>query len=185
MDFTLLVNISARAWGLTILSLLHQGVPARQSRLLAASGAGRTAFRQSLDHLIQIGVLERNPGHGHPLRAEFRLTETGTIAAALAAHLLAGTSDEEQTLLRRTWTVPVLTVMREPCYFTDIRQAVSPITDRALSQVLKAMEDQDWVERSVDGDARPPRPVYTTVNRGSQISRMTARVLAGESAGGD
>lgn len=40
-----------------------------------------------MDHLIKIGLLERNPGYGHPLRPEFRLTQLGIEAAA--ANMLA------------------------------------------------------------------------------------------------
>lgn len=84
MDISQLVNITSRAWALPILSSLHTGVAGRQAPLLAATGASRTAFAQSMEHLISIGLLERNPGHGHPLRPEFRLTPPGIEAAAIA-----------------------------------------------------------------------------------------------------
>lgn len=84
MDISLFVNITSRAWALPILSNLHTGVAGRQAPLLAATGASRTAFAQSMEHLISIGLLERNPGHGHPLRPEFRLTPSGIKAAAIA-----------------------------------------------------------------------------------------------------
>ncbi|MGB7270169.1 MAG: transcriptional regulator, partial [Albidovulum sp.] len=51
MDIVLFVNITSRAWALPILSNLHEGVAGRQAPLLAATGASRTAFSQSLDHL--------------------------------------------------------------------------------------------------------------------------------------
>ena len=37
-----------------------------------------------MDHLIELGLLERNPGYGHPLRPAFRLTELGRTVATLA-----------------------------------------------------------------------------------------------------
>ena len=80
MDISEIVNVASRAWALPILNCLHGGVPGRQAPLLAATGAGRTAFAQSIGHLIEIGLVERNPGHGHPLRPEFRLTEAGKAA---------------------------------------------------------------------------------------------------------
>ena len=57
MDITTLVNISSRAWAVPILSSLHSGIAGRQAPLLAATGASRTAFAQSMEHLIKIGLL--------------------------------------------------------------------------------------------------------------------------------
>ncbi len=143
MDINLLVKLTARAWSLPILASLHQGVPGRQAPLLAATGAGRTAFAASLAHLLQLGLLERNPGHGHPLRPEFRLTATGQEAAAMAARLLGTVACAEGALLRRSWTVPILALTGQPRRFSAIRSELSPITDRALSASLKQLEDHD------------------------------------------
>lgn len=174
MDIALLVNITSRAWALPILSNLHEGVAGRQAPLLAATGASRTAFAQSLDHLIAIGLLERNPGHGHPLRPEFRLTPHGKTAAAIANKIKNVSGDEDQDLLRRSWTLPVLTSLHAPRHFNEIKRSLHTITDRALSQSLKSMEVRNWVCRSVDEAARPPRSIYRAVNTGGQISRITA-----------
>ena len=174
MDIALFVNITSRAWALPILSNLHEGVAGRQAPLLAATRASRTAFSQSLDHLIAIGLLERNPGHGHPLRPEFRLTPRGKTAAAIAKKIQDVSSEEDQDLLRRSWTLPVLTTLHLPSHFNDIRRSLQTITDRALSQSLKSMEVRNWVSRSVDDAARPPRSIYRAVNTGGEISRITA-----------
>ena len=174
MDITLLVNITSRAWALPILAKLHEGVPGRQAALLTATGAGRTAFAQSMEHLVTLGLVERNPGHGHPLRPEFRLTEPGRAAASLASRIQIVSEGQGRDLLRRAWTLPILTSLAKPRPFNDIRRSLVPITDRALSQSLKAMEARDWVERSVDDIARPPRSIYSAINLGSEISRIAA-----------
>ncbi len=167
------VNITSRAWALQILSKLHVGVPGRQATLLTATGASRTAFAQSMDHLIKIGLLERNPGHGHPLRPEFRLTQLGTTAAAIAHQIHGVTGSEDQDLLRRSWTVPVLTSLHTSSHFNDIKRSLPAITDRALSQSLRFMENRNWVRRSVNEAARPPRSIYCAVNTGGKISKIT------------
>ncbi|MEP4769151.1 MAG: winged helix-turn-helix transcriptional regulator [Roseibium sp.] len=168
------VNITSRAWALPILSSLHSGVAGRQAPLLAATGASRTAFAQSMDHLISIGLLERNPGHGHPLRPEFRLTQLGVSGAAIASKVQSLSAEEDQYLLRRSWTLPVLSSLHTPSHFNDIKRSLTTITDRALSQSLKSMEDRNWVCRNVDEMARPPRSIYSAVNTGSAISKVTA-----------
>ena len=178
MDINDLVKLTSKAWSLTILSLMHEGVPGRQGPLLAASGASRTAFAQSLAHLTEIGMLERNPGHGHPLRPEFRLTARGLLAAALARRITELSRPEDRDLMRRCWTVPVLTTLRGPVRYGDIRRGLPDITDRALSSSLKSLEERDWVERKVDGAARPPRSLYLAVNCGQAISGIAANALA-------
>ncbi|NIZ14178.1 winged helix-turn-helix transcriptional regulator [Phaeobacter sp. HF9A] len=174
MDIKALVNITSRAWALPILSSLHSGIAGRQAPLLAATGASRTAFAQSMDHLIEIGLIERNPGHGHPLRPEFRLTPLGAAAAATASKIGDIVAEEDWPLLRRSWTVPVLTTLHRPSHFNDIKRNLPMITDRALSQSLKSMEARNWVDRRVDGAARPPRSIYCAVNTGGLISQITA-----------
>jgi DNA-binding HxlR family transcriptional regulator len=173
MDINQFVNITSRSWAIPILSSLHEGVPGRQATLLTATGASRTAFAQSMDHLIKIGLMERNPGHGHPLRPEFRLTQLGLTVAAMANKIQTVSENEDQELLRRSWTIPILTSLHRPSYFNEIKRNLSPITDRALSQSLKNMENRHWVQRDVNDTARPPRSIYSAVNFGCEISRIT------------
>ncbi|MDC0658259.1 winged helix-turn-helix transcriptional regulator [Leisingera sp. SS27] len=168
------VNVTSKAWAMPILSCLHSGVAGRQAPLLAASGAGRTAFAQSMDHLIEMQLIERNPGYGHPLRPEFRLTQLGIPAAAIAHKIYGVSKEEDQPLLRRSWTLPILTSLHTPSHFSGIKRTLPAITDRALSQSLKSMEAKSWVCRSVDAAARPPRSIYRAVNTGGVISQLIA-----------
>ena len=173
MDIMELVKLTTRAWSLEILTGLNEGVPGRQAPLLARTGASRTAFRDSLDHLFQLGLLERNPGHGHPLRPEFRLTEKGQ-ALAMTAATITGVSDKAgRALLRKSWTVPVLALTMTPSRFTGIKHGLPGITDRALSKSLEGLQDQQWIRRDVDVRARPLRPTYQAVNAGRQIALVT------------
>lgn len=178
MDIKKFVNTTSRAWAIPILASLHAGVAGRQAPLLAATGASRTAFAQSMDHLISIGLLERNPGYGHPLRPEFRLTQFGVSAATIANKIQSVTAEEDQGLLRRSWTLPVLTAIHRPSYFNDIKRNLRTITDRALSQSLKTMEVRSWVVRHVDEASRPPRTTYRAVNTGGLISSVTASEIS-------
>lgn len=173
MDIKIFVNITSKAWSMPILAQMHAGIPGRQAPLLTATGAGRTAFAQSMEHLIALGLIERNPGHGHPLRPEFRLTELGRHAAELADQIHLASKDDDQTLLRRAWTLPVLAALHTPRHFSEIKHDLSPITDRALSQSLKTMEAKSWVNRRIDQATRPPRARYTAANMGVTISQIT------------
>ncbi len=172
MDIKTIVKVTSKAWSLDILALMHAGTMGRQSSLLSASSAGRTALNQSLNHLVDIGLIERNPGHGHPLRPEFLLTPQGVEIAIFADKIKKAVSNpNEQLLLRRTWSIPVLIVSQKPRYFTDIRNDLLTITDRALSQSLKQLEAKDWLLRKIDPASRPPRPLYQASNVGACISQ--------------
>ena len=180
MDITAFVNLTSRAWALPILAKLFEGVPGRQAPMLVATGARRTAFGQSMAHLIDLGLIERNPGHGHPLRPEFRLTPQGRDAAKIAHGILGVPGAGAQDVLRRAWTVPILAVLGRPQQFSQIKRRLTTISDRALSQSLQGMEEVAWVQRRVDADLRPPRPLYLAVNAGAAIQTATRDlVLAG------
>ncbi|MDJ0657464.1 MAG: winged helix-turn-helix transcriptional regulator [Xanthomonadales bacterium] len=171
MDINFLVKLTSRAWSLKILSVLHSGVAGRQAPLIAATNASRTAFVSSLNHLLQLELLEKNPGHGHPLRPEFRLTRSGVVAAEMASRIVNAVPDEEDfAIVRRSWAVPVLAVTRSPERFSIIKSALGPITDRALSQSLETLEKQDWLNRAISFSSRKPFPTYQAVNAGLQIN---------------
>ncbi len=172
MDIRLLVNLTSKAWCLNILALLHAGVPGRQAPLLAATSASRTSFTSSLQHLVHLGLLERNPGHGHPLRPEFRLTARGIAAAEAASRIVSVIPDENDfALLRRSWSVPVLAVTATPQRFSVIKSGLMTITDRALSMSLGMLEDKAWLKRAVDTSQRTPFPTYQAVNAGKRINK--------------
>ena len=172
MDINILIKVTSRAWSLNILAQMHRGTPGRQAPLLCATGAGRTAFSQSLRHLVNLGLLERNPGHGHPLRPEFCLTSKGKGIAKVANQIDSLICQpSEHTLLRRAWTVPILTVSQDPRYFGEIKSRLIPITDRALSQSLKQLETFKWLHREIETTSRPARARYLAIRTGAEISR--------------
>lgn len=178
------ITITSRAWALPILARLQEGVPGRQASLLQATGASRTAFAQSMQHLIETGLVERNPGYGHPLRPEFRLTAMGQNTAPFASDILLATDAQDQDLLRRNWVLPILTSLNRDTHFNQIRVRLPKITDRALSHTLKSLEDRDWVQRCVDQAARPPRSAYQPINTGLTLSQITGGFVELGSPGG-
>jgi len=172
MDINFLVKITSRAWSLKILALLHQGLPGRQAPLLSAAQASRTAFAASLSHLVDLELLERNPGHGHPLRPEFRLTLKGVEIAKIAAEIVGTTATPSETaILRKSWTVPILAVTKVPRHFIEIKSELPSLTDRALSQSLGLLHEQNWLLRNVDASNWPPRPIYQAANTGIKINK--------------
>lgn len=178
MDIKNIVKITSRAWSLEILAMIYSGVPGRQAPLLSSIGANRTAFAKSLAHLVSLGLLERNPGHGHPLRPEYRLTLEGAKIAKVAGNIVdIVPSGEEFAVLRRTWTIPVLAVVQTPRRFTEIKSELFSITDRALSKSLDQLQELKWLQREIDIEVRPPRPSYQAVNTGFKICQAVNNSL--------
>ena len=178
MSTTEFVILTSRAWALPILSQMRKGIAGRQALLLLVTGASRGAFVQSLNHLISMGYLERNPGHGHPLRPEFRLTKQGVEVATLAENILAVAKGEGQDLLRRSWTLPVPASLYKPSVFGEVKGKLPTISDRALSQSLKSLEDQMWLTRRIEQVSRPPRSMYSSTNTGWAISEALTDAIS-------
>ncbi len=172
MNIKLLVKLTSRAWSLNILALMHSGVPGRQAPLLAATSASRTSFAASLKHLVDLGLIEKNPGHGHPLRPEFRLTPSGILVAAAASRIVKAVPDETDfSLLRHNWTVPILALIAEPRRFSMIRSDLMTITDRALSKSLYQLEEKAWLKREINLSNRIPYPTYHANNEGMMVNQ--------------
>lgn len=119
--------------------------------------------------------MRRMPGHGHPLRPEYVLTEKGEAVSAWAAQLDKALQGDGWPLARRTWTLPVLRAAAPVRRFAEIRLALSPVTDRALSQSLQSMCARDWLCRIVDTDASPPSVSYAPSGRGKKLSPILQR----------
>ncbi|MEM7519912.1 MAG: winged helix-turn-helix transcriptional regulator [Pseudomonadota bacterium] len=178
MDIRFLVKLTSRAWCLPTLSLMHDGVAGKQAALLRHTGAGRTAFGQSMENLIALELVERTPGHGHPFRPEYRLTLKGQPIAAMAAQVQhALPAPAAAPLLRRSWTLPILAVSQTPRFFSGLKDALPMITDRALSQSLKQLREADWISRHVDVGLMPPRPIYAAANAGRSIGAAARQHL--------
>lgn len=170
MDKIRLVNLCSRTWALTALGLMENGISGRVSPLAAAAGCGRTSMSASVEHLVLLGLLEKNPGHGHPLRPEYRFTSQGAKIAEWALELDSFVkSDDEKILLRNKWTLPLLSCIDDEARYSEIRRQLIPVTDRALSASLGKLTNSDWLKRKVKGSTSPPIVSYCTLNKGKKL----------------
>ncbi len=165
-----LVNLCSRTWSLTALSLMAHGVSCRVSPLAAAAGCGRNSMGASVEHLTSLGLLERNPGHGHPLRPEYRLTPEGIYVAEWAKGLSSLIkSDRDQALLRNKWSLPLISCLPEERRYSEIRRELIPITDRALSSCISKLTEESWIKRSVSINISPPTVTYRPLKTGQRV----------------
>ena len=122
--------------------------------------AGRTSISAALKHLIELGYLRKNPGHGHPLRPQYRLTAKGKRVGAWAFSMDELLKPADWKVARRSWTLPILRESIPSRRFAELRSGLHPVTDRALSESLKVMGDRHWIARRVDAEASPPSVSY-------------------------
>jgi DNA-binding HxlR family transcriptional regulator len=170
MDKKHLVNLCSRTWSITALALMARGVSGRVSPLAAEAGCGRTAMSVSVEHLIDLGLLERNPGHGHPLRPEFRLTLMGLHIAEWALELGSfAESESDKALMRSKWTLPLIDCLHQERRYSDLRRELVPVTDRALSNCLSKLTEHRWVNRLVSVDTVPPMVRYHSFRVGQKV----------------
>jgi DNA-binding HxlR family transcriptional regulator len=154
-------------WAPPALVLLSDRGAARFVELERKLGVGRASLRRALDALIELGYAAPNPGYGHPLRPEYRITRTGVDAAAFVRRAVQ--SPARETLLRK-WSVPVLVELHEPRRFSELRAALPGVTPRALALALRDLEQARLVRREVL-PTRPPSTIYRTTPRSAALGR--------------
>ena len=170
MDKTWLVNICTRGWSLKALALMAAGCPARVSPLAAAAGCGRTAMGASVSQLVALGLLQRNAGHGHPLRPEYCLTSLGEAVASWALTLDGLVPQpEDNQMLRAKWALPVISTLNANARYSVVRKKLSPVSDRALSICFGRLAERQWIERIVCVESTPPAVSYHTLDLGELV----------------
>ena len=163
-----LIGLFHHRWAPPALALLATREGARFVELQRRLAVGRESLRRALDALLELGLAQRNPGYGHPLRPEYLVTASGRDAGATCARVLAAAPDQD--LLLRKWSVPTLAQLDEPRRFSELRAALPGVTPRALALALKDLEDGGLVRRDVL-DTRPPSTLYRLTPAGARVER--------------
>jgi DNA-binding HxlR family transcriptional regulator len=156
-----LISLFHRRWAVPLLAELHRLRGAKFVTLVNRLGASAGSVRQTLGHLIEHGLVKRNPGYGHPLRPEYLLTgdgaQVGPACSRLAEQIEA--RDLADMALRK-WSMPILHALGGGAMrFAALRESLPGVTDRALTLGLKDLLGSDLVERAVV-DEFPPTTEY-------------------------
>lgn len=167
----LLVQLGSHRWLVPLLADLAAHKGARFVELIHRLGLPRDSLTRTLDAAATIGWVQRNPGHGHPLRPEYVLTETGKAAAARAA-----TINEAQAAIglppgaATRWSLPLVAGIGAGHHrFNALARLLAPATPRALSQGLSALGERGLVRREVI-DMRPPTSLYGLTRNGEILA---------------
>lgn len=131
-------------------------------------GVPRETLSKTLSSLIEVGLIGRNPGYGHPLRPEYVLTSAGRQIAKRCLPLLDALPDRELSL--KKWTMAVLAAVGSGARFTDLRGEL-PASPRALTLALKDLQVLGLVEREIV-EGYPPTTRYRPTPAGRRLQRL-------------
>lgn len=170
-DFQRLPQFFHRRWTVPILAELSVRRGCKFAWLVHTLGAGRAVVRQTLDDLIDLGLVQRNAGYGHPLRPEYLLTDRGrAVAPACAALMGALRAADVLDVGLKKWSMPTLAAVGSGAdRFGAIARRLGGATDRAVSLALKDLRAVRLIDRRVDAGA-PPAPIYATTTRGLALA---------------
>src|SRR2546421_6886856 len=132
-----LIALFHHRWSAPVLAELLRQKGSRFAALAGGLGVGRESLRRTLDSLLELGLVARNPGYGHPLRPEYVLTRRGHAVAERCRRLLAALDDGTADVALRKWSLPLLVALRRPSRFSELRAELTGVTGRALALALK------------------------------------------------
>ena len=163
-------------WAVPVLAELHRGGGGRFVNLGHTLGVSRESLRRTLTFLAASGLIERNPGKGHPLRPEYLLTGSGAQLGEPAAALTDLLRDLGATDVGlKKWSLPVLIQLTDERRFSQLSGALPDTSNRALTLTLKDLEAAGLVSRTVTTDY-PPATVYAATAPGLELARAAARL---------
>ena len=167
-------------WAVPVLAELHRGRGGRFVNLSHTMGVSRESLRRTLTFLTESGLIQRNPGKGHPLRPEYLLTADGAHLGEPAAALTDLLQDLDATDVGlKKWSLPVLTLLTTEQRFSEIRKALREVTNRALTLTLKDLEATGLISRTVTTDY-PPATVYAATSSGRRLAQAADRLRTPE-----
>jgi DNA-binding HxlR family transcriptional regulator len=167
----LLVQLGSHRWLVPLLADLAAHRGARFVELIHRLALPRDSLARTLEAAATIGWIARNPGHGHPLRPEYILTEAGEAAAARATTIAAAQGAVGLPPGAATrWGLPLVAgIGAGHDRFNALSRLLAPATPRALSQGLAALGKHGLVQRDVL-DGRPPTSRYGLTGSGRLLA---------------
>jgi DNA-binding HxlR family transcriptional regulator len=144
-------------WNIPILSYLFELEGAKFVTLINRLKISRSVLSSTLNVLIKKGLVQRNPGYGHPLRPEYLLTPEGKKIAPLCKEIMKSVEEQgDWRLIQSKWAFPVLFLLtKSGVRFSELKSGLPPITSRALSEELKLLLSEGYIKRSITDDYPP------------------------------
>lgn len=169
-DLSPLISLVHHRWNIPVLALLHKHSGCKYVTMVNSLGVSRASLSASLADLIEMGLVYRNTGHGHPMRPEYLLTNEGSEIGAICANLNAAVQRRNAAdLAYRKWTLPLMAVLGdEKLRFNELKAALADATPRAITLGLKSIVQKRWVARTLIDDY-PPAAGYQLRPAGQRL----------------
>jgi len=177
-----LVRLCHHRWAAPVAAEIARRDGCRFVELQSALKLSPASLRNALEAVFALGLADRNPGYGHPLRPEYMPTAAGLLLVGPWLSLWRAVGESRATeLAARKWTLPALDAIASGNQrFAQIEEALAGITPRALAATLRDLVAAGLVQRTVEASF-PPAPVYTVTASGRRIARRLVRL--GETVG--
>lgn len=171
-DLDLLVQLGRQRWAVALIALLAERKGGRFIELLNTLQTNRESLSRTLEGCIEAGWVMRNPGHGHPLRPEYILTENGWRIAGVCQSIEETRRQIGLTPTSLTrWSLPIVhRIDWGAKRFNAISGGIIGANPRALTQSLKSLVGQRLVSRTVIDDY-PPVPEYWLSDDGQKLAK--------------
>lgn len=169
-DLGPLIRLVHHRWNIQIIAELSLNSGSKYVSLLNRLAISRASLSAALAYLIDLGYVQKNTGHGHPMRPEYLLTDAGIEIGRSCLSLVqllenAATVD----LAFRKWTLPLVAAIgRRNVRFNSLHASLVDATPRALTIGLKLLLQYGWVSRSLIDDF-PPTAAYELKPAGRRI----------------
>lgn len=168
--FDQLVQLTSQRWLVPLLADLAAHGGARFAELLHRLALPRDSLVRTLAAATAQGWVARNSGHGHPLRPEYLITDSGRQLALRAQQIAAAQARlclPPGSLTR--WGLPLAAAIADGHdRFNSLSRRLAPASPRALSQGLLALGKWALIERLVI-DSRPPASRYSVTGAGAML----------------
>ena len=169
-------NLFHYRWIIPIISIIYIHKGAKFVTLLNELKISRSVLTSTLRKLIEQGFVIRNPGYGHPLRPEYILTDKGINLGPFCDEMMACIIEQNgYHLFESKWAIQIIYLCSEgEIRFSELKSALAPITSRALSEELKLLNSEGFIERKII-EGFPPLTIYSLSIRSIPFIKVIER----------
>ena len=138
-------------WLVPVIAQIHLQNGGRFVSIYKEQGMSRSMLTSTLKHLINYGLIIKNPGYGHPLRPEFILTPLGKQFAPFCVEFMELTKNQNLSfVLQNRWAAPIIfKTGTTQARFNHYKKSLKPITSKALSESLNFLVANNFINKKI------------------------------------
>lgn len=170
IDLTALIDLVHHRWNIPIVAELHARSGAKFVTLVNSLELGRSSLSSSLHNLIELEIVRKNVGHGHPMRPEYLLTDRGHEIGADCEKLVRAVKQRRAgDFAFQKWTLPLIAAIgNHVARFNELRTLLDDASPRAVTLALKTLLTRKWIARNIIDDY-PPAAGYELLEAGRPV----------------